>query len=552
MRAVYKKLTGLLVAVLMLGASVVPAFGAEARPVLVVSVAGIDSLLADIGYVTETAGVGDFGRMAAMMSQPYTQGLDRTKPIGIVVTTDGAGLTPLGFVPVKDLNALLQVIPPQLGQARPAVDGVLEIEGPQPLFIRQLDGWALVGQSAETVKNSTPAPEQQLGGLVQQYDIAIRAHVSNIPQMYREMALSQMKIGVQSQLDAQAGQDQLADELRGKLVENQIKQWETLLNEIDQITIGLNIDPSARNAYVDMSMTALAGTKTAKQFAMLNNAKSAFAGVLRPDAAVTLGIAGQFPQEEIDQTVTMLALVREAAKRQLEDNADLPNAQALAAAKELVDALFGVATSTIKSGRIDGAASVNLAPRATNGVVALYVADGAQVETALKKLVDLANQDANVPKINFNADQHAGVRFHTMNIDLPKRDDVRQVFGDRLELVVGIGQANVYFAAGQNSLTELKGAIDRSEAAGETSVAPFQLKVALGPILRFASLVEDNPTVAALADTLQNSGGKDHILITGKPLSQQGVTYRFELQEGVFRAIGQARGTETVGANAGF
>ena len=57
----------------------------EIKPVAVFSIAGSDELLGDIGYITEAAGAGDFGRLAALMASPYTAALEKRKPIGVYV-----------------------------------------------------------------------------------------------------------------------------------------------------------------------------------------------------------------------------------------------------------------------------------------------------------------------------------------------------------------------------------------------------------------------------------------------------------------------------------
>jgi hypothetical protein len=52
------------------------------QPVVVISVANSDKLLGDVGFLTESAGAGDVGRLVALMAAPYTAGLDKGKPAG--------------------------------------------------------------------------------------------------------------------------------------------------------------------------------------------------------------------------------------------------------------------------------------------------------------------------------------------------------------------------------------------------------------------------------------------------------------------------------------
>ena len=61
-----------------------PAYGQSAKPIMVASLAGSDEVLSDVLYLTESAGVGDFGRFVALMASPYTAPMDKTRPIGRV------------------------------------------------------------------------------------------------------------------------------------------------------------------------------------------------------------------------------------------------------------------------------------------------------------------------------------------------------------------------------------------------------------------------------------------------------------------------------------
>src|SRR5690606_14015169 len=46
-------------------------------------------------------------------------GIDRTRPAGVVLQTDGINLAPVAFVPVTNAAALLQSIAPLVGEATP-------------------------------------------------------------------------------------------------------------------------------------------------------------------------------------------------------------------------------------------------------------------------------------------------------------------------------------------------------------------------------------------------------------------------------------------------
>jgi hypothetical protein len=539
---IYKHLRSWLLATLVLCITVLPACAvhAQTKSLLVVSVSGVDPLLSDVSYLLKSAGFDQYAPMAQMLTNSVA-GVDKARPIGVVVTTDGGTFTPLGFIPVSDLKTLLASLPPQAGQQTELGDGVIQLQGagPVPLFIKEHAGWAFISHTADALENLPDSPSDQLEGLDQQYGVAIRVRISNVPDVYKQLALNALGAGVNAQLTQLPNESDGQFQLRKSLAENQIKQMQTLINEVDQLTIGWNTDPQAKSTYIETTVSAVAGTKTAKQIETMANAKTAFAGFVQSDAALKMNLAGQLTEEDITAALATLESVRQTANQEIQNDADLPNQPARDAAQQLLDGAFDVITKTVQSGTVDGAVAVNLAPSSLTALMAGHVADGNELEALLKKLAELAKDDPKFPGINFNADEHAGVQFHTLNVDLPPDEDVSRVFGDQLNLVVGTGPTSVYFAAGKDGLNQLKTAIDQSASAGDTEVTPFQLKIAVGQIVRFIASVDADPDFASLAKALEETAGADHVLVFIEK-SNEGVRYRIELQEGVLRAIGEA------------
>ena len=199
-----------------------------------------------------------------------------------------------------------------------------------------------------------------------------------------------------------------------------------------------------------------------------------------------------------------------------------------------------MAKSTIETGKLDSCTSVILREKAMTLVSAAHVASGSEVESAVKALVEIAKNEPDISfsRVKFNADEHAGVRFHTLSLPIPEEEYARRVLGDELSIVVGTGETSAYLALGSDGLELLKRMIDESAQSPGQKVEPFQAVVALGAILKFVQSVEDNPVVSGLAETLAQANGKDHILIHTLPIPD-GMTYRFLLEEGVLRVIGQ-------------
>src|SRR5262249_53777519 len=114
-----------------------------------------------------------------------------------------------------------------------------------------------------------------------------------------------------------------------------------------------------------------------------------------------------------------------------------------------------------------------------------------------------------------------------------------KIFGDTIEIYVGVGANNAYLGLGKGSMDLVKSVIDRSAAEPNKPVSPFSLSVALGPICRFAASMNPNDSQAqAIGQIFEMAKGKDHILVNVKTISN-GVTYRIEVESGILEAIGQ-------------
>jgi hypothetical protein len=504
-----------------------------AEPLAVISLRAPDDLISDVEYLLEVTGTAPFGQFIMPQVKGYLQGIDGKKPIGLVVSVEDDRPVPMGFLPVTNLKAFLTQLEPQLGTPTDAGDGVLQMQGPQSVYVKEQDGWAYIAQSAEDLEQ-LPDPREALGDMDTQYDLAIRAHIENIPEAYKQMALGQIKTGLEQGL-------QNADDPNARaMAEAQVSQLTQLIAEAGQLTLGWGVDREGQQTYLDISMTARPGTKLAEQLAASREAKTDFAGFLTEDAAISLNMTGVISPDDIPQTVATLENVEKSALREIEQDEDLPDDAARAAAQRLVTTFFAMAKSTIETGKLDSCTSVILKEKAMTLVSAAHVASGSEVESAVKQLVEIAKNEPDIDfsSVKFNADEHAGVRFHTMSLDIPEEEYARRVLGDKLNIVVGAGETSAYLAVGSDGLDHLKRMIDESAQSPGKTVEPFRAVVALGSILKFAQSVEDNPIVGGLAETLAQANGKDHILIRTMAIPD-GITYRFLLEEGVLRAIGQ-------------
>jgi hypothetical protein len=520
-----------------------PLFAAE--KVAVVSIKPTEQLVSDIRYLMRATGTEPFEQMILPQLQAYFQGINGKQPIGVVLTVDEAQqLVPLAFVPVTDLQTVLQQFAGQLGEPEEVGDGVLELQGPQPVFIKEQNGWAFIGQSVESLSDLPANPAQLLEGLEKNYLLGVRLFLKNLPAAYKEMAVSQLQETMQGQLENADDPEQAQ-----KAAEAQIAQLKQLMDETETLTLGWQVDSKEKSIHFDGVVKALPDTKMAKQIASAADAKTRFGGFLVDGAAIQGNLTSALLPDQIDEMLTSMDQLEAQTKAQIEQDEKLDDSTRNAA-KQLVNTFFQIGRSTVKTGNLDSAMSVILKPDAMTLVAATHVASGADVESAVKQLVAMAQKDEefSFKSVKLNAAEHAGVRFHTMEVPIPQDEYVRKVVGETLQIVVGAADESAYVAIGNNGLTYLKQLIDASSKSGTQTVDPFELEIALQPILDFAKSVEPNPIVESLAQMLANKGGKDHLRVRTS-VSDQGALYRLTLEEGVLSLLGQGI---LLGSQGGF
>ncbi|REK19197.1 MAG: hypothetical protein DWQ37_02040 [Planctomycetota bacterium] len=533
------------------------------KPVAVLAIASYDRLMTDIAFIGNLAGSPDLDKNIEGMIQLFTQGqglagLDKTRPLGVTLATDGVSFQPLIVLPVTDLQQLLAALEGLVGVAQDAGDGVFELDVfNQKIFVKEENKWAYLSTSPEILGDLPQDGGDLFDGLEKKYDIAGRLHVQNVPEVFRTMLIDQLRIGVEQGLSRQSGESDEAFEARREMVEAQMEQLTDAINELEQLTLGLALDPNAKTAQLDLSFAALEGTDSAKAFAKAKpTSASSFAGFLVPDAAASLNLTTELAESDAEQFVAGLDAVRTQALQQIEGEDRLPDEASKKLATEMVNQVFDAIRATFESGKVDAAATLDVSDEKMALAVGAYVADPQSLDEALKKFAKLMADEPDFPDIKFDADKHDGVVFHTASIPVPQDQKIAKVLGENLDVAVGIGEKSVYLALGTDSLEMTKKLIDGSKTAADKQLPPFQLTVSLGPVFEFASALQDDgdgeSNVKMMAAELAKSPGKDHVRLEYIPESS-GATIRVTAEEGALKLLGSLlKNAQASGALPGF
>ncbi|MCH8839382.1 MAG: hypothetical protein IH831_01640 [Planctomycetes bacterium] len=522
----------------------------EMKPLAVVALSGYDALVEDINFAGSMAGKPQLGGMLEGMIMMFTQGqglvgFDKTKPVGVVIQSNGADIGGAVCVPVTDLKKLLTLLQ-QFGLTTEDVgDGITKVVAPdQTLFIREANGWAFVSREQQMLDGLPDDPEKLLSEITKEYDFGARVHVQNIPEPYRQMAVMQLEMGMQAGLKKLPNESDEQFAARKEMTAAQLEQLKQLINDIDELTIGLALDGSEQRAYLDFAYTAVAGSKLAEQIAMYNDAKTNFAGFFQPDAAMMMSFASKMHEADIAQMDQMFGALRKQMKAAVEQEADLPSDEAREVVLSALDDFLDAVQSTFQAGMMDGGMVLNLAPNSVTFVAGGFIGEPAKVESGLKKIAEVVKEEKDFPGIQWNAENHADVSFHTLSLPIPEHEEEsRQMFGETIDLAVGIGKQSVYFAFGRNCLEAAISVIDASLAEPQKSVPPMEMTISLKQIMETAAAFADEsekPMLQSIAAMLGNEAvGRDHVRIVTQTIPN-GIRTRIEAEEGVLRAIGMA------------
>lgn len=522
----------------------------ELKPVAVVSLAGPEVLMKDVRYLTEAAGVPEWGALATMLATPYTSPLDKDKPLGVLVIQDASavetgGFAPLVFIPVKDLKALLSALEPQVGKPSDAGEGLLEFGTPdgKSVFLKEQKGWAFLSNNKGTLANLPANPAKLLGGLDSRYTLAIKVNLSLLPGEWRTMVNEQMKKGFEEGMNRRTSSAQ-ERELAEKFGTSFLKTMTDIVEGLDQVAIGWKINAEKKATYLDLAITAVKGSELSKQLATVKMSKSAFAGFQLPNAAATLHLTAKSSAQEIAQALDMLKVLRQAANKGLEEDANLGD-EDRKQVKELLGQLVDLLESTVKLGQTDAGAVVLLKPDALRIAAGGLVADGDKLAATLKKIAALAKEKniPNFPEIKFDAETYEGVTFHTLSIPLKTdKKEALKLLGESLDVVIGTGGKSAYIALGKEPSALLKQILDKSAADADKELPPSEFAIALTPILEVAASMSDNPVVSKTLEALQKAEGKDHIIVRTVP-TERGMVCHFEVEGGVVKVIGDVART---------
>lgn len=524
----------------------------ETKTIAAAGVASYNELVTDVGFVGKLIDKPDLANVMEGFVAIGTQGkglagLDKTRPCGVVVqASDADQVSGYVFLPVTDFKAVLDVV--SLYSTVESQGGLYKLtpkDGKKISYAKSEGKWAYIAEKPEMLAHCDADPSSLLVGLQKHYLISGRVFLSELPQAMREKIVGELKKGIARDAHQRPNESQSDFEGRTKLTEKLAPHLFSAIDDLDQVVAGWGIDRAVGKTFLDVNVTAKAGTPLAQEMAASSKATTGFAGFRLPGSAASATLGGVLTATKQDSLSAFIELARSNILR---DSEKKTPADKRALAKELINGAGDLLEKIVKGGRVDGAATVLISPTAATGLLAGYVSDGAALDKMLHTFYDaVEHENAGIAEfVKFNADEAQSIKFHTITIPIPAGDGEREkmalrLIGSKLEIVVGIGADNAYLAAGRDAMTTLKKAVQASAQIGTKDAVPVDVKVSTQQVTNFVAAVgkpKDRAGAAALAGELKKTPGKDHISLVARPISN-GVQYHLEVEEGIVRAIGQ-------------
>ncbi len=527
-----------------------PAQAQDAKPLAVVAFNSIDNLFEDADFLGGLAGQPDLSLQYQPMLKGFTPGLDHTKPIGVILQAEGSSFTGAIYVPVSDLRALLAFLKNFGITSEDAGDGTYTISGQgQTFHARESNGWAMISPTVQMLESLPDNPAELLGALTKDYDIGVRAHVQNIPEAYKQIGFDNLQIGMErglNKLDSETDEE-FAE--RKALTRIQVDQIKEQIQDLDTLTMGIAIDSEQQRTIFDFVYKAVAGSKLAKQIELNSNPRTDFAGFYQPDAAMMMSFVSKIAEADLAQADQGF----EAMQKQIESKIREETGSQSPEERELINSIIAdfaeAFKATVHKGKMDGGAVLNVSSNSLSFVAGGFIGDPAKVESGLKKLEAYTKKEnPGFLGVAWNSASHADVQFHTFSLPIPNDVDIettRRLFGDKVEMAVGIGKDSAYFAAGRDCLGAIKEIMDTSARSPQKAVPPMEMTIALNQIMDAVVALIDNdhrekPKFEMIAQMLaSDANGRDHIRMVAQPIPN-GLRIRAEAEEGVLRALGMA------------
>ena len=443
----------------------------DPKPAVVISIAPVKEQMSDINYLVEASGFGAAKFFFKSQIKYFTNGLDRTRPAGVLLYFEGDNPEPskmVAFLPVKDIDDFLDTLS-NISEVDDD-DDVIKILPPNgdPMYAVEKGGdeggVLYITLDEETLEDLPADPLAMLGDMPSRYNIGAHIFGSRIPDELRERMIEQIKDGYIDSLE-NLGTDPDKIDQQISDFEEQIKTFE----DIDEVVFGMVAEEEGHKMAMEFTITGKPGSKIAKAF--VSPEPTRFAGFMNDKAAMDYSMCFEVSTEDAEKIGPQMEGLIESMMTELDNDGDFDQEEMDTIRSASVQ-IAEVVEETFKEGRVDSGGQLLMGENDFNFASGGQVSDPKKIESAAKELLGLLGKRApDAFELNLDFAKHNGVNMHEIIIKIPEDEEEMQDFlGSEIVVILGIGEKDVYLAAGKNPMDVLKEAMDNKGKAPEFPV----------------------------------------------------------------------------------
>lgn len=498
---------------------------AERQVLLVAAVDGYADLRKQLGWLgpqIDNPGLAVLFESLLMLATQSRglAGLDAQRPLGVVVTSDGADVAAHGFVPVKDLDKLLASLQGVTGPVSRKGDARrVTLPSGIELSITERDGWAVIAPAGRDGQPVPPAadPALLLAGMSKEYTLGVEA----FPGRMSDAVRTRLEAALDQAAAASAAQGQPLNPAGLKALLDNLRQTEAL-------SLGVGIDDGEGTVFVENRSVALPGSVSAAAF------EAAATGTL------TVGtpplVAGERPAVRgyIAQAIPAEARGQflEALDQTLPREADDPLTRTVS---RLV---YDLLAATLAAGGIDAALSIDTSNATTERPIpaltaGMRIKDGVALEQQVKKAFTTAGAAIPGVETTFDAGKAGAATLHRISIDVDDEDLAERV-GKSVDLTLAVAPNYALLLAGDDVAKRAEAALAASGRPVANAAPVAGLEAAAAPLLDYAGTVTAAGQATRGAAAARNAGG-GLVELRVRPITR-GMAMRLSVDSGVLKA----------------
>jgi len=471
----------------------------------VVGIVAIDSyadIKKQVAWIGEQVNYPQLAAMAESGVMMATQfkglaGLDATRPIGIVVTANGDAPVVHGYVPVKNLDQLLDVFKGLVGPAQKEGDKRILTPpgGAPPIEVIEKDGWAIFAMQGSPAGTATA--EALITKLTGELSIGAQIFPAAMPDAMREQVKAMIAQGV----EAAAAQGQPVDASAVSAAFDSIAETESM-------TLGMAVEPEKQRLFLESRTVMVPGSEAADVWAMAGEAGG---GIGLPASADGKMITVQAHHAQAVSPATRTAL-----------EATLAQALPAGTGDPIRDTLSGLLQDVIgamlDAGSLTGGLAVDTSRVTPDAVlpavtISAKIKNGAALEEQLKKRLGADGALPPEAKVTFDSGKEGNANLHTIEINLEGVPNAEK-FGGNVAITLAVSDDRVCLLTGGDVAKRVATAMEAASHMDAAQKPVTGIDVWVPGVMAYAAAVNaGDPTADVLANVAKEAAAKPGSLV---------------------------------------